>query len=214
MEVKHTFGFINKNRIVIFGASGFLGAALISRLIEMGKTNIVAVARNEGNLVKLKEKFPCVEIIVGDIANKWIVKKAMKNADEVYHLAAMKHVTLSDIDVMSCSSTNVLGCMNIVEESLTIKPKIFVFISTDKAGQPSGVYGCSKKIGERLIAEAERINSDTKYRICRYGNVWGSTGSISTKWKPKMIKGEEVIITDPEATRFFWTVEEAVDLIF
>ena len=205
---------MTKNRIVVFGGSGFLGTALIGRLILQRKTNIVAVARNEGQLVALKEKYSCIEILVGDISNEWIVKKAMVDADEVYLLSAMKHVGLADIDVMSCICTNIIGCMNVVKESLTTKPKIFVFISTDKAGQPSGVYGCTKKIGERLITEAERINPDTQYRSVRYGNVWGSTGSIVTKWKPKMMRGEEVTITDPEASRFFWTVDEAVDLIF
>jgi FlaA1/EpsC-like NDP-sugar epimerase len=202
------------NRIVIFGASGFLGTHLVERLSVHGKTNIVAVGRNEAALVSLKEKFPFVEIQVGDIANKWTVKKAMKDADEVYHLAALKHVGLADIHVQSTINTNVIGCMNVVEESLVVKPKIFLFVSTDKAGQPTGVYGCTKKIGERLIAEAEKMNPDTKYSSVRYGNVWNSAGSIATKWKPKMEKGEEVIITDLEASRFFWTVDEAVDLIF
>lgn len=64
------------------------------------------------------------------------------------------------------------------------------------------------------MAEAEQMNPDTKYRVIRYGNVWGSTGSIATKWKEKMEKGEEVILTDPEASRFFWDVKEAIDLIF
>jgi FlaA1/EpsC-like NDP-sugar epimerase len=64
------------------------------------------------------------------------------------------------------------------------------------------------------VAEAETINPDTKYRVIRYGNVWGSSGSMVTKWKPKMEKGEEIILTDPKASRFFWTVEEAVALIF
>jgi len=58
------------------------------------------------------------------------------------------------------------------------------------------------------------MNPDTKYRVVRYGNVWGSNGSIITKWKPKFEKGEEVILTDPDASRFFWTMKEAVDLIF
>ncbi len=202
------------NRIVCFGGSGYLGTHLIGRLIEMGKTNIVAVARNEAGLVSLKETFPTVEIQVGDIASRWVVKKAMKDADEVYLLAAMKHVTIADKDVMSCIATNIHGCQNVIMESLNVKPKILMFTSTDKASQPSGVYGCSKKIGERLMAEAENINPLTNYRTVRYGNVWASNGSIATKWKPKMQKGEEVIITDPEASRFFFPVEEAVDLIF
>jgi len=202
------------DRIVIFGGSGFLGTALIKRLASWGQRNILAVARNETALVTLKEKFPFVEIMVGDIADQWIVSKAMKDADEVYLLSALKHVGIAEQDVMSCVNTNVIGCLNVIEESLTTKPKIFVFVSTDKAGQVTGVYGCTKKLGERLVNEAERINTDTKYRVVRYGNVWGSSGSMITKWKPKMEKGEEIILTDPKASRFFWTVDEAVSLIF
>lgn len=199
-------------RIICFGASGFLGTALISRLYGTG--DILAVARNEGNLIALKEKFPNIEIMSGDISDSWVVKRAMLGATDVYLLSAMKHVGLAEIDVKSCIKTNVIGTMNVIEESLTTKPNFLMFISTDKAAQPLGVYGCSKKICEKLIAEAEKINPNTRYRIVRYGNVLGSTGSVITKWKPKMEKGEEVIITDPEASRFFWTVGEAVDLIF
>lgn len=202
------------SKIVVFGGSGFLGNALIERLISEGHKNITAVARNEGKLVALKEKFPLVQIMVGDVADQWIVQKAMQNADEVYILSAMKHVGLAEQQVRSCISSNIAGTMNVVNESLISKPKTIVFISSDKAAQGGGIYGASKKIGERLMAEAEGMNPDTKYRVIRYGNVWGSTGSIATKWKPKMEKGEEVIITDRKASRFFWTVEEAVDLIF
>lgn len=201
-------------KIVIFGGSGYLGTALIERLRPTSRSNIVAIARNEGALVALKEKFPFIEIIVGDISDSWIVKKAMVGSDEVYLLSALKHVGLAEIEVKSCITTNIIGCMNVVNESLITKPKLLMFISTDKASNPMGVYGCTKKIGERLISEAARINFDTKYRIVRYGNVWGSTGSIITKWKPKMLMGEEITLTDPDASRFFWTIDEAVDLIF
>jgi len=204
----------NSKRIVIFGASGYLGTHLVSRLIENGKTNIVAVARNEAGLVALNEKFSCLKIIVGDISDPWVVKKAMRGAREVFLLSALKHVGLAEVEVKSCITTNIIGAMNVIDESLITKPKVLMFISTDKASQPMGVYGCSKKIGEKLIKEAEEINKVTKYRIVRYGNVWNSAGSLITKWRPKMLKGEEIILTEPEASRFFWTVEEAVDLIF
>lgn len=207
-------GFVTDIKVVVFGGSGFLGTHLIERLFASGHLNIVAVGRNEAALVALKEKFPPLNIIVGDISDKWVVKKAMKDAREVYHLAALKHVGLAEKEVKSCISTNIIGCMNIVDESLIVKPKQLIFISTDKASQPMGVYGCSKKIGEKLIEEAEKINPDTNYFVLRYGNVWASNGSLATKWKPKMMSGEEVILTDPEASRFFFTVSEAVDLIF
>jgi len=205
---------MDMSKIVVFGGSGFLGTALIARLVNEGKNNIVAVARNEGALVALKEKFPSIEIIVGDIADRWIVKKAMKDADAVFLLSALKHVGLAEIEVKSCINTNIIGCMNVIDESLITEPTTLMFISTDKASQPMGVYGCSKKIGEKLIAEAEKINPDTKYRVCRFGNVWGSTGSIITKWKPKLLKGQEIILTDPEASRFFFSVQDAVNLVF
>jgi UDP-N-acetylglucosamine 4,6-dehydratase/5-epimerase len=87
-------------------------------------------------------------------------------------------------------------------------------ISTDKAAQVSGVYGASKLLHERLFTDYERMNPGTKYRTVRYGNVLYSTGSVLCKWKDRLQNDEEVIITDPEATRFYWTVDQAIDLIF
>ncbi len=202
------------NKTVVFGGSGYLGNALIDRLYSLGNENIVAVGRNESALVALKERFPLIEIIVGDISDQWIVKKAMKDANEVYLLSALKHVGLAETEVRSCVNTNIIGCMNVVEETLITKPKILMFISTDKASHPIGVYGCTKKIGERLVAEAEKINKNTKYRVVRYGNVLYSSGSVLCKWKDKMMKGHEVIVTDINATRFFWSVSDAIDLVF
>lgn len=205
---------MGSSKIVVFGGSGYLGTVLIGRLFARGETDILAVARNESQLVALKEKFPSVKIMVGDIVDPWIVKMAMVHADECYNLAAMKHVGLAESQVKTCMNSNVIGMMNIIQESFIVRPRLMMFISSDKAAGGSGVYGMSKKIGERLMQEAENINFDTRYCTIRYGNVWASAGSIATKWKPKMERGEEVIITDPEASRFFWNVEEAVDMIF
>jgi UDP-N-acetylglucosamine 4,6-dehydratase len=205
---------MNKKRICIYGASGFLGTALIEKLYEKYDCHITAVARNESGLVKLKERFPQVNIISGDIADPWVVKKTMRGMDEVYLLAAMKHVGLAEVDVKTCINTNVVGCMNIINESLESKPKVLMFISSDKAAQPTGVYGCSKKIAERLMCEAEKANPDTKYRTVRYGNILYSSGSVLCKWRDKMLAGEEIIVTDRNATRFFWSIEQALDLIF
>ena len=205
---------MQNSKITVFGGSGYLGTHLIKRLLDMGYERITSVSRNESSAVILKEKFPNVEIIVGDIADPWIVKKAMVDSDMCLVLSALKHVGIAEKDVRSCVSTNIVGTMNIIQESYITKPGALVFISSDKAASGNGVYGISKKIGEKLITEAETINPETKYRTVRYGNVWASAGAIATKWEPKMRRGEEVILTDPEASRFFWTVDEAVDLIF
>lgn len=206
---------MDSSKIVVFGGSGFLGQALIERLLSMGRTNILSMSRNEGEATKLKEKFPQVKIMIGDIEDWSDVRRAMHDdTREVYLLAAMKHVGYAENNPQACVRTNLIGTMNVINESGRAKPNVLVFISSDKAAQSTGVYGCSKKIGERLVAEAERWNPHTKYRVVRYGNVLYSTGSVLCKWRDKMRAGEEVTITDPKATRFFWPISEAVDLIF
>ncbi len=203
------------SNITIFGASGFLGKALVARIIkDRPKATITCVARNEGQLVALKEQFPSVTILVGDIADPWIVKQAMVYADEVHILAAMKHVGLAEAQVRSCINSNIVGLMNIIQESFIVRPRLVMFISSDKAATGTGIYGMSKKIGERLMNEASEMNFDTRYRVVRYGNVLYSTGSVLCKWRDKMIKGEEIIVTNEDSTRFYWPVSEAVDLIF
>lgn len=198
-------------KIVIFGASGFLGEALIERMYG---DELTVVARDEGKLIALKEKYPNIRIIIGDISNKWVVEEAMAGQEVVFHLAAQKHVGLSEEFTYQTVQSNVIGTMNLLEESRKTKPNLFLMVSTDKASLPKGVYGATKLLAEKLVKQSERLNPDTQYRVVRYGNVMGSTGSFVIKWKPLMESGREVILTDPEATRYFWTVDEAVDLIF
>lgn len=193
---------------LVTGGSGFLGQELIKRL----KGEIRVLARNEGNLVSLKEKFPNIEIMLGDVADPFICDRAMQGVDQVYHLAALKHVGLAEQNVKQAIETNIP--LALLEATRKYKPKFFIAISTDKAASRKGVYGCTKYLMERLVAEYEKMNPDTKYRIVRYGNVIYSTGSVLVKWKEKLSKDEPIIVTDINATRFFWTVEQAVDLIF
>lgn len=197
----------------ITGISGYLGEAITKRLLGEGH-EVVGFARNETKLKQFSDKYPEVKVFVGDLADKWSVMKAMQGGDVVIHCGAFKHVGYAEDNVFECLKTNVLGSMNVLEASYMTNPRIVVGISTDKAAQPTGVYGKSKQLMERLFTEAEKVNLNTQYRIVRYGNVIGSNGSILPRWKDLIARGEEITITDPEATRFFFTVDEAVDLIF
>lgn len=199
---------------LISGGSGFLGADLIARLAKEGVRNIRVVARNEGLLVALKERFPYIEIMTGNINDPFVCEKACAGVSGIFHLAAFKHVGLAEQNVRECTLSNVYGTMNLLEETRKTKPEFIIGISTDKAARVSGVYGATKLLMERLFTEYERINPDTQYRIVRYGNVLYSTGSVLCKWKDRILADEEVIVTSMMATRFFWTVDEAVDLIF
>jgi UDP-N-acetylglucosamine 4,6-dehydratase len=201
-------------RYLITGGSGFLGQALIKRLIERGNDNLVVLSRDEENLVILKDKFPQVEVIVGDIANMNNCDKACNGVDGIFHLAAFKHVGLAETNVTECTNSNVIGSLNLLECTVKHNIDFIIGISTDKAAQLKGVYGVSKWLMERLFEDYERMNPRTKYRLVRYGNVLYSTGSVLCKWKDKIKNNEEIVITDMESTRFYWTVDQAIDLIF
>mgnify|MGYP003678276919 CR=1 FL=1 len=157
---------IKKEKLyLVTGGSGFLGVPLCERILKQGG-NVRVLSRDEGKLVELKQKHPNIEILTGDISDKFEVKQAMYGVDGVFHLAASKHVGIAEIQVRECIKTNTLGSMNILEESLETKPDFVL-----------------------------------------------STGSVLCKWKDLITKGKEVIITEGNATRFFWTVEQALDLI-
>lgn len=204
---------IIKNKLyLVTGGSGFLGTPLCQRILSAGG-KVRVLARDEGKLIELKQLCPSVEILTGDISDPFEVRQAMKDVDGVFHLAASKHVGIAESQVRECIKTNTLGSMYILEESLRTKPDFVLSVSTDKAAQVVGVYGATKLLMERLSGQFEKINPDTKYRIVRYGNVLYSTGSVLCKWKKLLQEGKEVIVTDGSATRFFWTVDQALDLI-
>jgi UDP-N-acetylglucosamine 4,6-dehydratase len=205
---------IKKDKLyLVTGGSGFLGIPLVEYILKQGGY-VRVIARDEGKLIYLKEKFSNVQIYTGDISDMFEVKQAMKNVTGVFHLAASKHVGLAEKFVRENIKTNIIGSMNILENSIDHDTLEFILnISTDKAAQVAGVYGATKFLMERLIKQYEELNPKIKYRIVRYGNVLYSTGSVLCKWKDLISQGKEVIVTNPEATRFFWTVDDAIKLI-
>jgi UDP-N-acetylglucosamine 4,6-dehydratase/UDP-glucose 4-epimerase len=163
----------------------------------------------------MKQKYPQVEIFTGDMSDKFEVHQACKGINQVYHLAAFKHVGLAEEFPRECVKSNLIGSLNLLDESLEHETiNTVVLISTDKAAQISGVYGSSKFLMERLTKQYETLNPEINYRIVRYGNVLYSTGSVLCKWKELIEANKPCIITEPAATRFYWTREQAVDLIF
>lgn len=199
---------------LITGGTGFLGDKLINRLLK-DNCKIRVVARNEGNLMKLKIKYPDIEIIPGDICNKLTTLQVCKNVNYIYHLAAFKHVRMAEDYSIECINSNIIGTMNILEETIN-NPLLeyIVGISTDKVAKVNGIYGATKYLMEALFKQYEKINNNVQYRLVRYGNVLYSTGSVLCIWKDKIQKEEELIITDKKATRFYWSIDEAIQLIF
>jgi UDP-N-acetylglucosamine 4,6-dehydratase/5-epimerase len=204
-----------KKTYLVTGGSGFLGGALISRILDQGGS-IVTVARNEGNLLKLQQKYPEIIIYTGDISDPFVVQSCLRNHEisGIFHLAAFKHVSMAEDHARQCTLSNINGSMNLLQSTIDNNIEFIIGVSTDKAAQIAGVYGASKYIMEKLFNEYEKTNSKCIYRVVRYGNVLYSTGSVLCKWRDLLKGGKEVIVTDPKATRYFWTITQAVDLIF
>jgi len=205
---------INENHLyLVTGASGFLGVALTKKILDLGG-RVRALSRDEGKLIELKQKFPEVEILTGDVSDSFEVHQSMKGVDGVFHLAAFKHVGMAEYQARECTKTNAIGSLNVLEESVSENVDFVLGISTDKAAQVSGVYGASKLIMEKMFKQYEKSYPDINFRIVRYGNVLYSTGSVLCKWKSSIERGEKVVITDPRATRYFWSIDQAIELIF
>ena len=206
---------IEGKKYLVTGGSGFLGKELIKIIIESGGM-VRTVARNEGKLIELKQLYGNqIEIFTGDIANKFTVEQAMNDEIEgVFHLAAYKHVGMAETFSLECISSNVIGTMHVLDVATKKNVKFVLGISTDKAAQVAGTYGASKMLMEKLFYQYENLYRDIQFRIVRYGNVLYSTGSVLCKWKDLIQQGKEVIVTEPKATRFFWSINQAIDLIF
>jgi len=202
-------------KYLITGGAGFLGGELIERILQQGG-EVITVSRNEGKLIELKSKYKDskLEIHTGDICDEFTLPRLMRGITGVFHLAAFKHVGLAETQGRECIKSNVIGSMNVLEQAVKNDVEFVIGISTDKAAQVSGTYGATKYLMERMFTQFEQDYPQTKFRIVRYGNVLYSTGSVLCIWKDKLQNGEEIIVTDPEATRYFWTLNQAVDLIF
>jgi FlaA1/EpsC-like NDP-sugar epimerase len=132
--------------------------------------------------------------------------------DVVFHAAALKHLPLLEMHPSEALKTNVYGTSNVLEAALKANVGKFVNISTDKAADPTSVLGYTKRIAEKLTAKAAH-ESDGTYLSVRFGNVLGSRGSVLTAFRAQVASGGPVTVTDPEVTRYFMTVEEAVQLV-
>tara|TARA_A100001201_G_scaffold132430_1_gene119004 strand:- start:109 stop:966 length:858 start_codon:yes stop_codon:yes gene_type:complete len=207
------YDFKNK-KVLVTGASGFLGDEVVNRLLK-SEAEVHCMARNEGNLIKLQMKYPQItKIWTGNVSDRFSVQQAIKGIDYIFHLAAFKHVGMAEEQVRECIDSNTIGSLILLEEAVKENVKMVLGISTDKAAQVAGVYGASKLLMEKLFNQFEKNYKDIDFRLVRYGNVLYSTGSVLCKWKDLIKEGKEVIVTEPTATRFFWTVDQAVDLIW
>lgn len=202
-------------RVIIFGGSGSFGTAMTKKLLEKSTCDIVIFSRNEKLQFEHRErigKSERVRYIIGDIRDYDRVYEALEGIDYVLLASAMKHIDKCESNPNECRKTNIDGCINVINASIDRKVKKLVFLSTDKATNPTTIYGCSKLFVEMYCQSVD--NKDTEIIRTRYGNVFGSNGSVAWIFDKLSREGKKLTVTNPDMTRFFMSLKEAVDLVW
>ena len=159
---------------------------------------------------------PRLRWMIGDVRDQSRLKRAMSTVDVVVHAAALKRIEVGYYNPIEMTRTNVDGAINVIEAAQDAGVAKVVALSTDKAYQPISPYGCSKALAESLFIAANATvgAGGPRFSVVRYGNVWCSAGSVVPAWMARIEAGEaDVPVTDPDCTRFFMRIDEAVALV-
>ncbi|MDI7277741.1 MAG: nucleoside-diphosphate sugar epimerase/dehydratase, partial [Anaerolineae bacterium] len=206
--------------VLVTGAAGSIGAELCRQVAGFGPQRLLLLDNNESGLHDLAVELGATQQgvpfcpLVADVTNRAKVEAlfARYRPQVVFHAAAYKHVPLMEEHPDEAVRINVLGTLNAIELACAHGAERFVFISTDKAVNPSSVMGATKRLGELLVA-AHAGRSGTLCTGVRFGNVLGSRGSVVPIFERQIAAGGPVTVTHPEMTRFFMSIPEAVSLV-
>ena len=213
--------FINNKIILITGAGGTIGSELANQISDMGPKKIVLSDYSEFALWNITDKISAkinnenISSVLLDVRDKHEIDKTFKKykPDIILHAAALKHVPICEDHPSDAMRTNVIGTKNISEKAIKYRTKTMVLISTDKAVDPTNFMGASKRAAEIYIQNLDREKSYTDFVTVRFGNVLGSTGSVIPLFQNQISRGGPLKVTHKEATRFFMSVKEAVELV-
>ncbi len=207
--------------ILVTGAGGSIGSELCRQIASMGPKEIVLLDKDENSIFEIDNDLKGangngvrIHPVIANVKNgdrlKLIFEK--HRPEVVFHAAAHKHVPLMELNVSEAVLNNVLGTVNVVETAAASGVERFVFISTDKAVNPTSVMGATKKLGEIIVQMCAKRNR-TRFSCVRFGNVLGSRGSVVPLFQKQIARGGPVTVTHPEMRRYFMSIGEAVHLI-
>lgn len=210
---------LKSKTILITGGTGSLGQKLTRRFLEMGAKKIIVFSRDELKQSQMKtailDSHDRLRFFIGDVRDLERLQRAFHGVDYVIHTAALKQVPALEYNPMEAVKTNILGTQNVINAALDQGVEKVLLVSTDKAANPANLYGATKLCAERLIISANAYSGKrgSRFAAVRYGNVLGSRGSIIKIVEEQRAKGE-ITLTHKDMTRFWITLDQAVDLVF
>lgn len=213
-------GYLTGKRVLVTGAGGSIGSELCKQIYRFAPERLFMLDRDESGLhgvqlaIEGRALLDSPDLVLCDLRDRRAVEDAVTRLrpDVVFHAAALKHLPLLERHPAEAVKTNVWATLDLLEIAARAGVKRFVNISTDKAADPCSVLGYSKRITERLTSHFAWAAEGT-YLSVRFGNVLGSRGSMLTTFQDQIERGGPLTVTHPEVTRYFMTIEEAVQLV-
>ena len=208
--------------ILITGAAGSIGSEIVRQCLSFDPKLVVLVDQGETPLYEIENELSRanIAIVVADVRNVSRMEKIFQHfkPSYVFHAAAYKHVPLMEDNPYEAINTNVFGTQNVANLAAKYQVKKFVFVSTDKAVNPTNIMGASKRIAEIYVQSLNAklsLESDhhTMYITTRFGNVLGSNGSVIPLFRKQIAEGGPLTVTHPDITRYFMTIPEACQLV-
>lgn len=207
---------IKDKTLLITGGTGSFGTAVLNRFLHTDHFREIRIfSRDEKKQDDMRNlyKNDKIKYYIGDVRDYNGVEPATRGVDYIFHAAALKQVPSCEFFPMQAVKTNVEGTSNVIRAAGTNKVKKVICLSTDKAAYPINAMGISKAMMEKVAVAESRNLTDTVVCLTRYGNVMASRGSVIPLFLNQIQKGEPITITDPQMSRFFMSLEDAVDLV-
>lgn len=209
----------NGKNILITGGTGSFGKKFIQITLNQFKPKkLLIYSRDELKQFEMSQRwntheYPCLQYFLGDVRDKERLAYACRGIDYVVHAAALKQVPAAELNPTEFIRTNVEGAMNVIDAAIRNNVQKVVALSTDKACNPVNLYGATKLCSDKLFTAASSHGGEgTRFSVVRYGNVLGSRGSVIPFFKERA-KAGVLPITDPEMTRFWITLDQAVHFV-
>ncbi|MDD5436885.1 MAG: UDP-N-acetylglucosamine 4,6-dehydratase (inverting) [Candidatus Omnitrophica bacterium] len=211
---------LNNKVVLITGGTGSFGTAFTRIIFQKYRPKkVIIFSRDEFKQYQMAKEFPetkyPIRYFLGDVRDKGRLHRAFEGVDYVIHAAALKQVPALEYNPMEAVKTNVMGADNIVDVAIDRGVKRVVALSSDKAANPINLYGASKLVAEKIFIAANAYGGGkVRFAVVRYGNVFGSRGSVIPLFMKLKASGiKEYPVTDDRMTRFWITLEESVDLV-
>ena len=211
---------LSEKTILVSGAAGSIGSGLVLELLRHHPKKIILLDQAESPLYDLENQLrqletqTKLEVVIGDVCSLNRMQKIFDvfRPQIIFHAAAYKHVPMMENNPSEAIHTNILGTKHLVDLACQYQAEKFIFISTDKAVNPTNVMGASKRIAE-MYAQFKNQSGSTQFITTRFGNVLGSNGSVIPLFQKQIENGGPVTVTDERITRFFMTIPEACQLV-